>query len=488
MNSSKPVKPYINGLFVDTTSSEMLETINPSTGKVIFKFPKGTETCAHKAVESARKSFNSGSWGDAPPSQKKQVLLRFADLVDGQATTLDSMDAEEMGKPLSVGFANTKTAAIFIRFCAEAVDKITGVIFNSDQGSSISQRRVPRGVVAAIAPWNFPTFNAIIKVVPALVGGNSVVLKPSELSSRSGLLLAELAIEAGLPPGVFNVVPGAGETVGRALALHMDVDMIAFTGSTMVGKLMLQYAGQSNMKVVQAECGGKSPQIVFADGVDLDAAADSIVGSILTNQGQVCVAGSRLLVQKEIERELVDKIIARFKNIQPGNALNLKTTFGPISTEKQYHKILQNIKEAQEAGAKLAYGGHKLLTGSGGFFIEPTILCNVQPQDDIAQREIFGPVLSVITFEDADDAIEIANGTIYGLAAYVWTSSLSTGMKMIEGVRSSITVNSAAPTGEGAGFAFSYEPFGQSGVGVEGGLAGIESYMQRQLVSIHYDK
>lgn len=488
MNSTKPVKPYINGTFVESTSGEMLETINPSTGKVIFRFPEGTESCAHKAVESARKSYNGGLWRDAPPSQKKQVLMRFADLIDSLATLLDSMDAEEMGKPLSVAFANANTAAIFIRFCAEAVDKITGTIFNSDQGSSISQRRVPRGVVAAIAPWNFPTFNAIIKVVPALAGGNSVVLKPSELSSRSGLLLAELAIEAGLPPGVFNVVPGAGDTVGRALALHMDVDMVAFTGSTAVGKLMLQYAGQSNMKAVQAECGGKSPQIVFADGVDLDAAADSIAGSILTNQGQVCVAGSRLLVQKEIERDLVDKIIARFKRIKPGNAMDAQTTFGPISTEKQYHKILHNIEKAQKSGAELAYGGHGLLKASGGFFIEPTILRNVQPQDDIAQTEIFGPVLSVITFDDADDAIGIANGTIYGLAAYVWTSSLSTGMKMIEGVRSSITINAAAPAGEGAGFAFSYEPFGQSGVGVEGGMAGIESYMQRQLVSIYYDK
>lgn len=488
MNSSKPVKPYINGQFVDSTSGKMLETINPSTGEVIFVFPKGTEACAHKAVKSARESYNSGLWRDAPPSQKKQVLMRFADLVDRQAEILDSMDAEEMGKPLSVAFANTKTAVIFIRFCAEAVDKITGTIFNSDRGSSINQRRVPRGVIAAIAPWNFPTFNAIIKVVPALVGGNSVVLKPSELSSRSGILLAELAIEAGLPKGVFNVVPGAGETVGRALALHMDVDMIAFTGSTMVGKLMLQYAGQSNMKVVQAECGGKSPQIIFADGVDLDAAADSIAGSILTNQGQVCVAGSRLLVQKEIERELIDKIIARFEKIEPGNAMDPHTTFGPISTEKQCHKILHNIEKAQKYGAEIIYGGNRLLPESGGFFIEPTILRNVQPQDDIAQMEIFGPVLSVITFEDADDAIRIANGTIYGLAAYVWTSSLSTGMKMIEGVRSSITINAAAPSGEGAGFAFSYEPFGQSGVGVEGGMAGIESYMQRQLVSIYYDK
>jgi len=488
MKSSKPVKPYINGLFVESTSGEMLETINPSTGEVIFTFPKGTEACADKAVKSARESYNSGLWRGAPPSQKKQVLMRFADLVDSQAVILDCMDAVEMGKPLSVAFANAKTAAIFIRFCAEAVDKITGVIFNSDLGSSVSQKLVPRGVIAAIAPWNFPTFNAIIKVVPALAGGNSVVLKPSELSSQSGLHLAELAIEAGLPPGVFNVVPGGGDTVGRALALHMDVDMIAFTGSTTVGKLMLQYAGQSNMKVVQAECGGKSPQIVFADGVDLDAAADSIVGSILTNQGQVCVAGSRLLVQKEIEKALIDKIIARFEKVEPGNAIDPKTTFGPISTEKQYHKILHNIKKAQDFGAKLAYGGHRLLTESGGFFIEPTILRNVQSQDDIAQMEIFGPVLSVIIFEDADDAIRIANDTIYGLAAYVWTSSLSTGMKMIEGVRSSITINAAAATGEGAGFAFSYEPFGQSGVGVEGGLAGIESYMQRQLVSIYYDK
>jgi len=374
-----------------------------------------------------------------------------------------------------------------VRFYAEAVDKIAGDVYVSDKFSFVTQRRVARGVVAAIVPWNFPTFCAVLKVAPALAAGNSVVLKPSELSSRSALLLARLALEAGLPTGVFNVVPGLGETVGRALGLHADVDMVTFTGSSEVGKRMLQYAGQSNMKLVMAECGGKSPQIVFADGVDLDAASESIAGFLLTNQGQVCSVGSRLLVHHSIQDAMIEKIVARTRQIVMGNALDPRTTFGPLVSEKQCTRVMRYIENAQmHEGACLVAGGKRAMPEAGGYFVEPTVFNNVSPTTRIAREEIFGPVLSVIPFRDEAEAIRIANSTVYGLAAYVWTASLNTGMRMAKGIRSTVFINSAMPKGEGAGHADSYEPFGQSGIGTEGGLAGMESYLRRQFVAFNH--
>jgi acyl-CoA reductase-like NAD-dependent aldehyde dehydrogenase len=361
-----------------------------------------------------------------------------------------------------------------------------GDVLTSDPHSLVVQRRVPRGVVAAVTSWNFPTYVAMLKVAPALAAGNCVVLKPSEMASRSSVRLAQLAMRAGMPPGVLNVVLGLGTTVGRALGLHCDVDMLTFTGSTTVGKLMHEYAAQSNLKVVKAECGGKSPQIVFADGVDLDAASNSIAQLLLTNQGQICSVGSRLLVQREIASEIIERIAARAKQIVMGNALDSKTTFGPLASARQCARVMQYIETAPAEGAKCVAGGRRALLDSGGHFVEPTIFSEVPPGARIAQEEIFGPVLSVIPFADEPEAIRIANGTSYGLSAYVWTANLSTGMRMAKAIRSSVRINAAVPQGEGPGFAYSNEPARQSGVGIEGGLPGIESYMRRQTVWFNY--
>lgn len=476
------VLPFVDGAPARSDGDKGIDVINPSTGRRLFRMPAGSESDANRAALSARRAFDDGRWSESPPSFKKKVLLRFADLINAEAATLDALDAQEMGKPISTAFANAASAAGLVRFCGEAIDKLTGDVHSSDARSLILQRRVPRGVVAAIVPWNFPTSNAVLKIAPALAAGNCVVLKPSELSSRSAVRLAQLAQQAGLPDGVLNVVPGVGETVGRALGVHTDVDMVAFTGSTGVGKLMLQYAGQSNMKVVQAECGGKSPQIVFADGVDLDAASSSIAGFLLTNQGQICSVGSRLLVERSIERRVVDKIVPLMGKITMGDALEPNTTFGPLVSQKQRDRVIQYIEGARRAGAELVVGGKSVLEESGGYYVEPTLFRQVAPTSSIAQEEVFGPVLSVTPFDTIDEAIRLANSTRFGLSAYVWTANLSTGMKVGKSVRSMVLVNAVAPLGEGAGHATSWEPSGQSGIGAEGGLAGIETYLRRQLI------
>jgi acyl-CoA reductase-like NAD-dependent aldehyde dehydrogenase len=482
----RPVAPFLNGALSKSESEATVEVINPSTGRRLISIPAGCEADVDRAVGFACRAFEDGRWSEAPPSFRKKALHRWADLTAAEATALDALDAEEMGKPVGEARANGAVAAELMRFYAEAVDKVTGDVYGSDKGSLVAQRRVPRGVVAAVVPWNFPTFNAVLKLAPALGAGNCVVLKPSELSSRSALRLAHLALQAGLPPSVLNVVPGLGETVGRALGLHRDVNMLTFTGSTEVGKLMLQYAGRSNMKVVMAECGGKAPQIVFADGVDLDVAGESIAQLLLTNQGQICGVGSRLLVQRSIETALLERITARIRQIVMGDALDPKTTFGPVVSANQCARVMRYIETAQADGAQLVTGGKRALPQSGGYFIEPTIFRNVLPTARIAQEEIFGPVLSVSAFEDEAEALRIANGTIYGLIAYVWTANLSTAMRMAKGIRSSVLVNAVAPLGEGPGHAFSSEPTGQSGIGTEGGLAGMESYLRRQLVWINH--
>jgi acyl-CoA reductase-like NAD-dependent aldehyde dehydrogenase len=476
------VAPFIEGALVESLSTATIDVVNPSNGRRLLSIPAGCIEDVDRAVASARCAFDDGRWSGMPPSLRKQALHRLADLIVAEAATLDALDAAEMGKPISTAAFNALEAAALLRFNAHAIDKLMGDVYGSDPHSFVAQRRVPRGVVAAVVPWNFPTYNAVLKAAPALAAGNCVVLKPSELSSRSAVRLAQLGMQAGLPPGVLNVLPGAGVTVGRALGLHGAVDMVAFTGSTEVGKWMLQYSGQSNMKAVVAECGGKSPQIVFADGVDLDAASAMIAGFLLINQGQVCSVGSRLLVQRSIETQLLEKISVRMQQIVIGDALDPNTTFGPVVSLKQCERVMQYIETGRAEGGELVIGGRRVLQQSGGFFIEPTVFRAVSPEARIAREEIFGPVLSVIAFDDEGDAIRIANDTAYGLAAYVWTSSLSTGMRMVKNLRSPVIVNAAAPRGEGAGHAASWEPFAQSGIGTEGGLAGMESYMRRQTV------
>lgn len=478
--------PVIDGRAFRPESDSLVDVINPSNGQRLLSIAKGGVADADHGVAAARRAFESGSWSEAPPTFRKRTLHRFADLIAAHSCELDQLDAGEMGKPVREVFASAAVAAGVMRFYAEAVDKVTGDVFGSDKASFVAQRRVPRGVVAAITPWNFPTMNAIRKLGPALAAGNCVVLKPSELASQSAVRLAYLAVEAGLPAGVLNVIPGLGETVGRALGLHKDVDMMTFTGSTQIGKQMLQYAGQSNMKVVIAECGGKSPHIIFNDGVDIDAAAESIARFLLINQGQICAVGSRVLVHESIERALVEKIASRFADIVMGDAQDARTTFGPVVSAKQCDRIMQYIDSGHADGAELVTGGRKSREESGGYFVEPTLFRRVQPTAQIAQEEIFGPVLSVISFRDEAEAIRIANGTMYGLMAYVWTTNLSTGIRVAKAIRSSARVSATAACGEGAGHAASSEPFGQSGVSTETGLAGMESYMRRQLIWINH--
>lgn len=482
----QPVVPFIEGEYRRSESDAATDVINPSNGKVLLEIPIGCDADVNEAVASARRAFDDGRWSTTPPSVKKKVLHQFADLIASDAHLLDTLDAGEMGKPVSLNFGNAMAAAELMRFYGEAVDKITGDVFSSGKQSFVAQRRVPRGVVAAITPWNFPTSVAVIKLAPALAAGNCVVLKPSELSSRSAMSLAHLAVQAGMPPGVLNVVPGLGETVGRALGLHMQVDVLTFTGSTEVGKLMLQYSGQSNMKVIMAECGGKSPQIVFADFGDLEGAADSIARFLITNQGQICSVGSRLLVQKSIEDVVLKRIVARVSEYIMGDALDPRTTFGPLASSKQCARVMQFVESAHSEGAQLLTGGNRALQESGGYFVEPTVFRNVPPKSRMAREEIFGPVLSVIAFRDADEAIRIANDTSYGLAAYVWTANLSTGMRMAKGLRSSVQINGELPVGDAVSYAASSEPVGQSGIGTEGGLAGMESYLRRQRVWLNH--
>lgn len=481
------VAPFLNGKLSRSAGEQIVDVIDPSSGERCLSIPAGSEVDVERATAAARAAFQDGRWSDLPPSARKATLHRLAALIATDAAALDRLDAGEMGKPVREAFCNASAASHLMDFYAEAVDKVTGDVFASDKLSFVAQRRVPRGVVAAVVPWNFPTFNAVLKLAPALAAGNCVVLKPSELSSRSAIRLAHLAHQAGLPPGVLNVVPGLGEIVGRAIGLHRDIDMVTFTGSTTVGKRMLEYAGQSNMKVVMTECGGKSPQIVFDDGVDLDAASDAIAHSLLTNQGQVCSVGSRVLVQDSIEDLMVEKISEKITRIVMGRALDTKTTFGPVVSAKQCARIMQYIETAARDGAWLVAGGRRTLQDTGGYFVEPTIFRSVSPGAKIAQEEIFGPVLSVTPFHDEAQAVRIANGTMYGLVAYAWTANLSKGIRLAKAIRSSILVNSAAPVGSGAGHAVSSEPANQSGIGVEGGLPGMEGYLRRQMVWFNHE-
>jgi acyl-CoA reductase-like NAD-dependent aldehyde dehydrogenase len=476
------IAPIIDGVPSNSDSDEVLDVVNPSSGQLLRTISVGSDADIDRAVSAARRAFDEERWMSVKPSTRKKILNRFAENIAQHAQTLDELDAVEMGKPINLCFAGASSAAEVVRFYAEAVDKVMGDVYCSDSSSFVAQMRVPRGVVGAIVPWNFPTFNAVLKVSPSLAAGNCIVLKPSELSSASAIVLAHLALDAGLPPGVFNVVPGLGGTVGKALGLHQDVDMLAFTGSTLVGRKMLQYSAQSNMKVVAVECGGKSPQIVFPDGVDLDAASTGIARLLLTNQGQICSVGSRLLVHRSIQADMVDKISAQFRKIVAGDALNPSTTFGPLASAAQLTGVINYIRSGETDGAQLVFGGKRMLTESGGYFVEPTIFNDVPLNARIAQEEIFGPVLAVIPFNDETDAVRIANSTIFGLIAYVWTADLSRGMRMAKAMRSSVVINSCAPTGEGAGYAFSAEPNRQSGIGTESGLAGMESYMRRHLV------
>ncbi|MAW53366.1 MAG: aldehyde dehydrogenase PuuC [Geminicoccus sp.] len=464
---------FIDGQFVPSASGKTFDSINPATGAVLASVAAGDEEDIRRAVASGRKAFESGVWSRMAPMDRKAVLLKLADLIRANLTELALLDSMDMGKLVAdAAVVDVPGSALFFQWYAEAIDKVYDEIAPTGPGDLAMITREPLGVVGAVVPWNFPLDMATWKAAAALAMGNSVVLKPAEQSPLSALRLAELASEAGLPDGVFNVVPGYGETAGRALGLNPDVDCLAFTGSTAVGKLFQQYAGQSNMKQVWLETGGKSPNLVFSNCNDLDAAADMAAFGIFFNQGEVCSANSRLLVERSIKDELVAKIADRAKGLQPGNPLDPASKMGAMVDEKQTQTVMDYIAEGK-ASANLVTGGERVRVEGKGCFVQPTIFDDVSPEMRISREEVFGPVLAVTSFDSEEEALTMANDSVYGLAASVWTDDLSQAHRVASrlnvGTVSVNTVDALSPM----------TPFGgtkQSGYGRDLSLHSLDKY------------
>ncbi|TDO12527.1 aldehyde dehydrogenase [Halomonas ventosae] len=421
-------RAFIDDAFVDAASGETFDTLNPATGEVLARVASCDGPDAEIAVGHARTAFDGGAWSRLAPARRKKVLLRLAELMEAHKHELALLDTLDMGKPVTSSLGDMSGAIACFRYQAECIDKLFGEVAPTGEETLALVLREPLGVVASIVPWNFPLMMTAWKIAPALAAGNSVVLKPSEKSPLSALRLAQLAREAGLPRGVFQVLPGFGHTVGRALALSMQVDCLAFTGSTGVGKQLMQYAGQSNLKRLYLECGGKSPNLVFADCKDLDRVARHAAEAIFHNQGEVCIAGSRLLVENAIREAFVEKVLAAAEQMQPGDPLDPQSFMGAIVDETQHRRILDYIRQGVEEGARLRCGGEAL--EGKGLFIPPTVFDNVTPAMTIGREEVFGPVLAVFGFDSEEEAIELANDSVYGLAAGLWSQDIDRIMRV----------------------------------------------------------
>ena len=467
---------FINGKYVDAHNKETFFCISPIDGRTIANIALCTEVEANQAVDCARIVFEQGTWSKEAPVNRKAIMLKFADLIELHGNELALLETLDMGKPISDALSVDIPGAVrSIRWSAEAIDKIYDEVAPTADNELGLVTREAVGVVAAIVPWNFPLLMACWKLGPALAAGNSVILKPSEKSPLTAIKLAALAKEAGIPDGVLNVLPGFGHQVGKALALHNDIDTLVFTGSTVVAKQLMIYAGESNMKRVWTEAGGKSPNIVFADAPDLDDAAQAAAGAICFNQGEVCTAGSRLLVEASIKDEFLAKVKAVMQHWQPGNPLDPNTNVGAIVDKIQHERVLTYIDKGKDQQAILCCGGNKTQPVDGGFYIEPTMFSEVDNKMAIASDEIFGPVLSVITFKDMEEAVSIANDTPYGLAAGIWTTNLSKAHKMAKAIKAgSIWVNQW----DGGDMTAPFGGFKQSGNGRDKSLHAFNKYTE----------
>jgi 4-guanidinobutyraldehyde dehydrogenase/NAD-dependent aldehyde dehydrogenase len=423
-------RALINGQRIAARSGQTFDNRSPIDGRLLGQVARCDAQDVDAAVTAARTAFNDGRWANFAPAKRKRILVKFADLMQKNAAELALLETLDMGKPIKYSQSvDVAGAANCIRWYGEAIDKVYDEIAPTPSHSLALITREPVGVVGAIVPWNYPMLMASWKIAPALAAGNSVVLKPSEKSPLTALRLADLALEAGIPPGVFNVLPGYGNEAGSALALHMDVDCIAFTGSTRVGRQIMQMAGQSNLKRAWMELGGKSANIVCADCPDIDAAVSAAIGSIFFNQGESCNAPSRLFVEESIRDQFMEKALAMVPDFTPGDPLDESTAMGAIVDDIQLRTVLGYIEQGKSGGARLLAGGEQVRTESGGYFVAPTIFDRVHSSMAIAREEIFGPVLSVLSFTDLNDAIRQANATQYGLHAAVWTSDLSKAIK-----------------------------------------------------------
>lgn len=476
---------FIDGEYLPSVSGETFECVSPIDGRVLCHVASCSPEDADIAVKSARQAFDEGSWSALPPVKRKLIMIRFAELLEQNQDELSLLETLDMGKPIRYsGCVDVAGAARAIRWSGEAIDKIYDEIAPTAHNEIGMITREPVGVVAAIVPWNFPILMACWKLGPALATGNSVVLKPSEKSPLTAIRMAQIAIEAGIPKGVLNVLPGFGHTVGKALALHMDVDTLVFTGSTKIAKQLMIYAGESNMKRVWLEAGGKSPNIVFNDAPNLQKAAEAAASAIAFNQGEVCTAGSRLLVEAGVKDELLGLIAKELLAWQPGHPLDPETTCGAVVDKQQLDNVLSYIRSGVEEGAELIQGGGQVMAESGGVYVEPTIFSEVNNQMTIAKEEIFGPVLSVITFDGMEQAIEIGNDSIYGLAAGVWTSDISKAHKTAKALRSGMVwINHY----DGGDMTAPFGGYKQSGNGRDKSLHAFDKYTEIKATWIALD-
>ncbi|AGB74580.1 MULTISPECIES: aldehyde dehydrogenase [Rhizobium] len=436
--SVSPQALFIAGAWRQPISGAAMDVTSPIDGTKLTTIADAGTDDVDLAVKAARHSFEKGSWSKAAPAERKKVLLKIAELIEKNALELAVLGVRDNGTEISMALkAEPGSAAGTFRYYAEAVDKVYGQIAPTAQNILGLVHREAIGVVAAIVPWNFPMMIGAWKIAPALAAGNSVVLKPAEGASLTLLKLAEICAEAGLPEGVLNVVTGRGAVCGEALGLHMDIDVLAFTGSGPVGRRLLEYSARSNLKRVYLELGGKSPNIVFADAPDLDQAAKVSAYGIFRNSGQVCVAGSRLLVEKSIHKAFSEKVTGIAESMKVGDPLQLSTEAGAISSEVQLRKDLGYVSQAVSEGASLRTGGSRILEETGGYYMRPTVF-DATPSMTLAREEVFGPILSIIPFETEAEALEIANATEYGLASAVWTSNMSCAHRMVRGIRAGV--------------------------------------------------
>ncbi|MGK2739493.1 aldehyde dehydrogenase [Tepidicaulis sp. LMO-SS28] len=467
---------FINGRFVDAASGETFDCISPIDGQILTKVASCGAEDVDRAVTAARGIFEKGTWSEMAPRERKTVMLKFAAALADHADELALLETLDMGKPITFSRQGDIEGVIrTVQWYAEAIDKVYDELAPMGTGAVGMITREPLGVVSAVVPWNFPLLMAAWKFGPALAAGNSVIMKPAEQSPLSCLRVAEIAAEAGIPDGVFQVLPGFGETAGQALGRHMDVDMVAFTGSTEVGKYFLKYSAESNMKHISLECGGKSPNIVFADAPDLDAAAQDAGMAVFYNSGQVCVAATRLLVEESIHDEFLEKVKKVGETMQPNDPLDPGTMMGTMVDAGQTERVKSYIEIGKKEGAKLAYGGKQVRQNTGGYYIEPTIFDRVNNDMRIAKEEIFGPVLSTLTFKEPEEALKIANDSIYGLQASVWTRDINKAHQVARKLKAgTVNVNNT----DGGDITVPFGGYKQSGIGRDKSLHAYDKYTQ----------